>query len=473
MAGQGAEHEARELLRGAGVRPACLRLRLQLGCALLLASLAQPAGLAQSAPLPPGTTDGGAAAAASPGNPPADTLAAVEAKLDAQDYSGALPLLDAWLSAHPSDARALFDRGYVESAQNHPAAAEADYRKAIATNPQQFEAHLALGLLLAPTKPAEAATELQAATRLEPSPPNPAAQAQADRALARLLSKSDPEAAKQALLAALKLSPETTDDTLLTAEIAEAAGDPETAEEAYRGVLAAAPAAANSDVALQATTGLAHLLILQRKDADAELLLRKALTHNAADPVLNSQLANVLVRQGKTDDALAVLENLHAGQPGDRNVARTLADLYTQSGQAAKADPLYVQLLAAPGAPEPDAFLLAARGDNLVRQQRFADAVVILKQATSLDAKNGDAWSSLAFAASESHQPQLTLDALAMRSKVMTETPGTYFLAATAWDTLHQTKRAVEMYKQFLAVAGGKFPDEEWEAKHRLIALDR
>jgi hypothetical protein len=55
----------------------------------------------------------------------------------------------------------------------------------------------------------------------------------------------------------------------------------------------------------------------------------------------------------------------------------------------------------------------------------------------------------------------------------MSDTPATYFLAATAYDSLHLTKRAVEMYKQFLAVAGGKFPDEEWEAKHRLTALDR
>jgi hypothetical protein len=27
-------------------------------------------------------------------------------------------------------------------------------------------------------------------------------------------------------------------------------------------------------------------------------------------------------------------------------------------------------------------------------------------------------------------------------------------------------------YKQFLAVADGKHPDQEWQARHRLIALD-
>jgi tetratricopeptide (TPR) repeat protein len=444
----------------------CAALAPVLACTLATADTR-----AQSAQLPPGTTD--TAASTAPTQAIAQPLIEAETKLDAKDYPGAQALLDPYLSAHPNDARALFDRGYLEDAEAHAPAAESYYRKAIAIDRQQFESRLALGLMLAQANPAEARTQLEAATHLTPNPPNPPAQAQAGRALARLLVASDPEAARQALLAALKLTPETTADTLLTAEIAEASGDPETAEEAYRGVLAAAPAAGDTDLALQATTGLAHLLISAKKYPDAELLLRQALTHNSADPVLNSQLANVLVAEDKPQDAIAVLENLHAAQLHDRNIARLLADLYTQTGQPAKADPLYVELLTTPGAPAPDATLLAARGDNLVRQQRFADAVLILEQATKLDPQDGNAWSSLAFAASENHQPQLTLDSLAMRSKVMTETPATYFLAATSWDTLHQTKRAVEMYKQFLAVAGGKFPDEEWQAKHRLVTLSR
>jgi len=30
----------------------------------------------------------------------------------------------------------------------------------------------------------------------------------------------------------------------------------------------------------------------------------------------------------------------------------------------------------------------------------------------------------------------------------------------------------VENYKAFLAIADGKFPNEEWEARHRLIAIE-
>jgi hypothetical protein len=46
------------------------------------------------------------------------------------------------------------------------------------------------------------------------------------------------------------------------------------------------------------------------------------------------------------------------------------------------------------------------------------------------------------------------------------------FLEATAHDKLHQFKQATDLYKQFLSVANGNFPDEEWEARHRLIALE-
>ena len=32
-------------------------------------------------------------------------------------------------------------------------------------------------------------------------------------------------------------------------------------------------------------------------------------------------------------------------------------------------------------------------------------------------------------------------------------------------------KEAQEYYHKFLAAAGGKYPDQEWQAKHRLVAL--
>lgn len=416
---------------------------------------------AQSAPLPPGTSM----------DEPAQTQAVdspvnkAESDIESKNFDQARSLLDSYLPAHSSDARALFDRGYVEDAQGKDEAAAGYYRKAIAADPKQFESRLALGLILARQgKQQEAHEQITAATQLEPNPPNPGVKAQAFRTLAQLDRSSNPDAAKQALLQALSLSTETTADLLLTAEIADAENDEVSAETAYRRVLQQQPESS------PATAGLVHVLISQKKYADAEPLVKTALTRDPDDPALNTQLAMILNAEDKQNEAVGVLEKLHEQQPSDELISSMLAEAYTQSGAADKADPLYVQLLKT--SPD-DAALLTARGENLIRQQRNADAVTVLQKAVSLKPDNGDAWSSLAFAASESHQYQIVLNSLSARSKYLEETPATYFLWATAYDNLHDIKQAVEYYRKFLTSANGKFPDQEWQAKHRLITLGK
>jgi hypothetical protein len=60
-----------------------------------------------------------------------------------------------------------------------------------------------------------------------------------------------------------------------------------------------------------------------------------------------------------------------------------------------------------------------------------------------------------------------------MRSKYLPEIPSTYFLWATAYDTLHQKAAAASYYHQFLQSSAGKFPDQEWQARQRLILLEK
>jgi tetratricopeptide (TPR) repeat protein len=442
---------------------------MRLHCIILLAAAAGavgPIGFAQSAALPPGTA---APTAPQPAATVAGPLDTAETKLAAGDYTGAQALLQPYLSVHTQDARGWFDLGYAQDAAGNDAGAETSYRKAIAANPDQFEADAALGLLLAKQGHASQAIPLLAAAqRLTPNPPDPTAQAQANRALARLLLPTDPEGARSALLAALKQSPETADDSLLAGEIATKDGDTDAAADAYGRVIAQTPQGSAQQA--QATAGLAHLLIAAKKYPEAEAVLRKGIAASPQNTAMQAQLAEVLNQEGKPKEATASLEALHTAQPDDSAVTTMLADLYTQTGEAAKAQPLYAQLLQK--SPH-DPGLLAADGDALVRDGQFAPAVQVLQEALRLDPKNGDAASSLAFAATQTHQPELVLQALAMRSKVMSATPATYFLAATAYDTLHQTGQAAEMYRQFLSVAGDGFPNEIWQARHRLIALKK
>lgn len=395
--------------------------------------------------------------------PVSDAVAGAEAAIAKSDWKTAETALDTWLPAHPTDARALFDAGYVADAQNRLDDAVALYRRAVEANPASFEAHVELGMLLArQNKLTEARGELEAATKLDPGLAGPQAKARAWRALAQIDRASDAAQASNDLLEALKLSPETAEDTLLAASLADQSGQYDAAEKAYRRVLAADPKSA------PANAGLAHLLIVQKNYSEAETFLRAALAQSPDDTALTAQLATVLAAQDKAE-ALPLFQKLHASHPEDAAITRMLAEVLADAGDAAGSDRLYAGLLAA--SPE-DTALLVAHGQNLIRQLKFAEAYAAFDKAARLDPASGDAWSGLAFAASKTGQPSITLHALTMRSKFMPEVPSTYFLWATAYDTLHQKASAVAYYHHFLDSAAGKYPNQEWQARQRLLLLE-
>ena len=392
-----------------------------------------------------------------------------ESAISSSDWKTAESKLNVWLANHPQDSRALFDAGYVADAQNRLDDAVGFYRRAIAVNPKSFEAHLSLGLLLARQgKQSEARPELAAATQLDPGEGGPALKARAWRALAEVDRPSpghagDPSAASNELLEALKLSPETPSDVLLAADLAEASGQDDAAEKAYRRLLEKDPTSE------PANAGLAHLMIREKKYPEAEAFLRAAMQKLPDDPALTAQLATVLAAQDKAE-ALPLLQKLHAAHPEDINVTGMLAETLSIAGDIAGSDDLYVKLLAvSPNDPD----LLVRHGQNLVRLGKYADAMSAFDKATRIDPANSNGWSGLAFAASKNNQPQIALQALSMRSKFLPENASTYFLWATSYDTLHQKKEAAAYYHRFLEVAAGKFPNQEWQARQRIQLLEK
>ena len=436
---------------------------------LLIASLSTTAALAQQSPSTPGPKVAGPAPDRQ--DPPeiSPQVAAAETAAASSDWKTAEAKLSAWLAAHPQDARALFDAGYVADAQNRLDDAVGFYKRAIAANPKSLEAHLSLGLLLARQgKQDEARPELAMATTLEPGEGGPALKARAWRALAEIDRPlpgrpGDPAAATNDLLEALKLTAETPGDTLLAASLAEQAGQYDSAEAAYKRLLAKDPKSE------QANAGMAHLLIRQKKYAEAESFLRTAMETLPDDPALTAQMAAVLTAQDKAE-ALPLLQKLHSAHPDDTTITGMLAEVLGIAGDVAGADALYVKLLAA--APnDPD--LLVAHAQNLVRLGKYSEAVAVFDKATRIDPANSNGWSGLAFAASKINQPALTINALSMRSKLLPDNASTYFLWATSYDTLHQKAQAKAYYHHFLQASAGKFPDQEWQARQRLQLLEK
>jgi len=408
-----------------------------------------------------------------PATPPQTGISADVAKAEdlivKKDWKGAETVLDAWLAGHADDARALFDAGYIADAQGRNDDAIGLYRKAVAADPNSFEAQISLGLLLARlNKAAEARPVLEAATTLNPDPPTPAAKAKAWRALAKIDEagidgKPDAAQASIDLLEALKLSPETPEDTAMAAHLAEMNDDSAGAEAAYRRLLK------NDPDSSAAQAGLAHLLIAQKKYSEAEELLKAALKKSPDDAAMTAQLAAVLVAEDKAE-ALPLVQSYHDKHPQDTTITLMLAQVQADAGEYEESDKLYVSLMAA---DPKDGDLLVGHGQNLIRLHRYAEALPIFQRAAQIDETNGDAWNGVAFASFELHQPAVTLQALTARSKYLPESATILFLWATAYDTLHDKKQAAAYYHKFLDASAGKLPDQEWQAKQRLALLEK
>ena len=420
------------------------------------------------AQLPAGTTDTTASQPQSQADQ--DPMRAqANAAIDQHDFPAALKLLTSLAAKYPNDAHLLYDLGLTQEALDQTSNAADTYRRAAAADPKYFEPHLSLGLLLARTgQHDQARAELLTATTLTPST-DPLLKARAWRALARLDQATRPVDASGELLAAMKISPETPDDIILSGELAEASNDLPGAEAAYRRLLSADPQNA------AATAALVHLLEREKKNDQAEALLTAAVAKDPDDPTLNAQLASLYDSQNQPDKAIPLIEKLHAANPRDAGITRLLAHLYSSNSEFEKAAPLYATLTN--DFPN-DPTLVTDRADALIHLRQFAEAESMLKRTTSepsaFPTKDdlGLAASHLAFAASANDDPVTSLQALAIRDKVLPQSPSSLFLAATAHDKLHQVKEARDLYKQFLSVANGKFPNEEWQARHRLVTLD-
>ncbi len=443
-------------------------LRYVLGCVLAAAFLLATGWMqAQTTPLPPGTSDPTVDAPTSA----ATFLTQAENAIARADYDHALSLLNKSLAGEPADslqnARIFYDRGFIEQAQNQLPVAEADYRKAIGIDAKQFESRAALGHLLAQQQQwNDARHELETAVTLQPATGDPRQEvADVARTLARVDAElHDPAGASDALLAALKLTPEQTDDTFLAAQLAEEEGDYAGAEKEYRKILA------TDSISILAAEGMARSLIHQDKFADAESALHPALLQEPNDPTLLALSVTALAGQGNTQAAVPQLEALHQQNPNQPAVTRMLADLYSSAGQPDKAEPLYQQLLTDDG-KNPD--LLTAMAENYVHEKQWAQAVEAFQQSLQIQPEQEDAWSGLAFAAWKDGQYPLVLTALDHRAQTLSDSPATLFLRATALDHLHQTKLAIQYYRKFLAVATAQYLDEQQETRQRLNALEK
>jgi predicted Zn-dependent protease len=176
-----------------------------------------------------------------------------------------------------------------------------------------------------------------------------------------------------------------------------------------------------------------------------------------------------LAADRKNDAAISEFEAALKIDPNDRETELELAQLYTTAGKPAEAQALYKSLLSA---NPNDAELHHALGQAYMKQHNFPAAQEEFLITVRLKPDLGPAYGDLAAAANENKNYDLTIKALDMRAKLMGEMPIGYFLRATAYDHLRDYKQASLNYHAFLNASKGQYPDQEWQARHRLITIE-
>jgi Flp pilus assembly protein TadD len=169
------------------------------------------------------------------------------------------------------------------------------------------------------------------------------------------------------------------------------------------------------------------------------------------------------------DEAAPLLAGAKGATAGDPRAALDVGTVYQKAGNMAAAEEQF--RIAVKATPQ-DAEAHFALGTLLMQQKRFPEAEQELLLAVKLKPDEGAIYGNLAVVAAENKDYKLAIQVLDARAKLLPEIPGTYFLRAQSYDNLKMTPQAIENYKQFLATDGGKMPDQEWQARHRLMAID-
>lgn len=392
-------------------------------------------------------------------DPEADAIVKAEHALDAKDYAAAIAVLKELQERGSTNYRVYFDLGFAHTMGGEiPAAIEA-YRKALELNASLPQANINLAILL---------MDQQRAAEAVP-----------------LLEK------------AVVQRPQDARSVVLLADALAATGKRGRAAEEYRNAIAL-------DAKLApAYLGLAHLQVAGKQFDEAIKNLRKAADLQPGNVATRLEIGGVLEAAGRPDEARAFYQDLAVKQPDNAVVHRRLAHLLLAAkkfDEAATELETATKLAPAPG-DERDLAIAYARakraglaiprlkkvaaaspgdydvrlllGEMLLAQRQFPEAQKELEAAAALRPEIPDAWVDLANALYLQENYTATVAVLDRLARTAPETPWLDFLRAISLDKLGQALPALESYQKFLAIAGGKYPDQEFQARQRVKALQR
>ena len=377
--------------------------------------------------------------------------------------------------------KALDEGRYDDAAQQ--------FRQLVASNPGDFSAHFNLALAYSLLKKdAEAIQEYQRTLELKPG----LYEAQLNEGVL-LLRQKRPGEAVPLLEAAVAQKPKEFRPNFYLGEAELASGAAEKAAASYGTALEIDGKAAGAQL------GMARALAAEKKLAEAVPYFQKAA---ALDPEYRTALVELAVLYERSGQKAEAIE-LYRQFPEDPGAQEHLAQLLLDTKQYAEAIPAFERVYGKSPTPANRVGLAMAYLFN----QQVGNALPLLDKAVAEDGANFDlriiyahalrdvkryrpaadqfaaalkvkpdaahTWDELGGVLYLAEEYQPALDAFARAHQLGENTAGNWFMTAIILDKGHQLKPALEAYRQFLALSGGKNPDQEWQARQRERIIQR
>jgi Tfp pilus assembly protein PilF len=370
-------------------------------------------------------------------------------------YDAAVSAFSKAIQADPKDYFAHFNLAMSYTLMHKDSEAVTEYRRTLEIKPGLYEAELNGGIVLMRQKnPAEAVALLEDAARQKPAEFRPRyyfAEA--------LLETGDYTRAEESFRQAIALDGKSAGAQLGLAQTLVQQGKlPEAApyfreaariDPAYRGYL----------------LELAQLYEKASQPADAIAIYREF----PDNPEVQTHMGELLMESRKFADAVPRLEEAFQKNP-DRKNRVALASAYVFTQQLDKALPLLEQAVAAdPG--DFDVRMMYARA--LRDRKQFAPAARQFYDAAKIRPSDPKPWTELGGMLYMTGDYPQALAAFENAQRAGENSAGNWFLRAIILDKLKQLKTAKEAYEQFLALSGGKNPNQEFQARQRVRILDK
>jgi len=374
--------------------------------------------------------------------------------LDAKQYGQAAQLFSQAIQADPKDYAAHFHLALCYSLLGKDAEAIPEYQKTLELQPGLYQAELNLGILLVRMQRAqEAVPHLEAAAQAKPK------EFRAQWHLAEaLLAAGDAAQAEAHYQAAAELDPQSA-----AAELGW--GRAQAKQKRLADAAGHFHKAVGLDAKFQdALLELAGLYEQNHQPEEAIALYRQFPGNVAAE----ERLGQLLVETKRYAEAIPYLEKAVAHDPTAAN-RLALGTAYQMNHEPEKGLAELAQAVAA----APESYDLHMRyGRELRDARQFVPAANQFSAAAKLKPDSREAWNEMAAVLNSAEQYPQALAALDRVHQLGAEIPGDYFLRAIILDRLHDYKPALAAYQKFLDTSGGQNPNQEFQARHRMITIE-